>query len=188
MDSRMFESTFVSRDEKLVAVMGNNAAQNFLSTGTLGNGFAVLSNRRVYFRGKCIVSEGGHTSYQLEERIVDVDDVSSTGFIYRKPIGLIVMAVIFGILAFVMLMIALDERHNEELLMIFGASALVCVLSIVMYFLKRQVLFQISFAGGSICFRVSWYSPEEIESFQAYLVAVRDSVKALYQFRAPVNQ
>ena len=43
-----------NRNEKIISVLGNNAIQKFLSTGTLGNGFAVLSDKRLYFRGKCL--------------------------------------------------------------------------------------------------------------------------------------
>ncbi len=52
MDISKLTAMFVSSDERPVAVLGPNTAKTFFSTGTLGNGFAVLSNKRVYFRGR----------------------------------------------------------------------------------------------------------------------------------------
>lgn len=51
--NRLEEILFDS-NEKIVSVLGINTIQKFLSTGILGNGFAVLSEKRLYFRGKCL--------------------------------------------------------------------------------------------------------------------------------------
>ncbi len=72
---------FVSPDEQTVAVLGNSMAQTFLATGDLSSSFAVLSDKRVYFHGKAFVRNGKRFYVRKEKRIVDVQDVTGTGFI-----------------------------------------------------------------------------------------------------------
>lgn len=42
---------FTDPQEQLVAVLGKRTAKEFFSTGKIGEGFAVLSNRRLYSEG-----------------------------------------------------------------------------------------------------------------------------------------
>jgi len=93
-----FNKIFASPAEKFVCTLGNSFAENFLASGSLKNGFAVLSDKRVYFKGICYISEGKKFIKRHEERIVDVKDVTGTGFIHTKSILLLVIAIIFSIL------------------------------------------------------------------------------------------
>ena len=43
---------FVSPDEKVVAVLGDSYFQNFIHDRSIKKGFAVVSDKRVYFKGK----------------------------------------------------------------------------------------------------------------------------------------
>lgn len=81
-----FTDLFVSREERLVAVLGNDTVQTFFSTGSLADGFVVLSSRRVYFSGRCLLRTGKRFSTIKEERIVDVDSVTGTDFVHADPI------------------------------------------------------------------------------------------------------
>lgn len=82
---KRFKGFFLSPEEKLVTTLGNTYIQNFFSTGWIQKGFAVVSDKRVYFQG---------TSYDLlyksngkrklirtqKSRTVDLKDVTGTGF------------------------------------------------------------------------------------------------------------
>ncbi len=46
-----FKRFFVSPKEKLVTTLGNTYIQNFLSDGSISQGFAVVSDKRMYFQG-----------------------------------------------------------------------------------------------------------------------------------------
>ena len=83
-----------NRNEKIISVLGNNAIQKFLSTGTLGNGFAVLSDKRLYFRGKCLYKKGNSFEARQEEKAVDLKDVTGTGFEHINPVGLLIVGII----------------------------------------------------------------------------------------------
>lgn len=93
-----------SQNEEIVAVLGNNVIQRFLTTGILGNGFAVLSDKRLYFRGKCLHKKGKFYRTNTEEKSVDLKDVTGTGFEHINPIGILVAAIAcitIGVMLFV---------------------------------------------------------------------------------------
>lgn len=52
-------SFFVEPSETMVAELGHNYVQNYISTGTISNGFAVVTQKRVYFKGKCYSNING---------------------------------------------------------------------------------------------------------------------------------
>ena len=104
---RNLNEILFDRNEKIVSILGNNTVQKFLTTGVLGNGFAVLSDKRLYFRGKCLYKKGKTFETSLEERAVDLKDVTGTGFEHSNPLGLLVggiacvaIGILFLILSF----------------------------------------------------------------------------------------
>lgn len=97
-----------SKDEKIVSVLGNSLAQKFMATGKIGDGFAVLSDKRLYFKGKCFYKGNKGFYKKLEEKAVDLKDVTGTGFEHYKPIGLLVggiTCVVLGVLLFILAII-----------------------------------------------------------------------------------
>lgn len=95
-----FSKYFVDSDEKLVSSLGNRYIENFIADGTLKNGFSVISNKRVYFRGSCFVGSGKNLVKSDEERVVDLGDVTGSGFIYRRHLGILLS--LFGSLIVVL--------------------------------------------------------------------------------------
>ena len=88
-DINKFSPYFVNRDEKYISSLGNGYLMNFLANGTLRRGFAVISNKRVYFKGSCFSGSGKSLVKTDEERTVDVKDITGSGFIYRRYIGIL---------------------------------------------------------------------------------------------------
>lgn len=85
--TKRFAAYFVSGDEKYISSLGNGYILSYLANGSLSNGFAVVSNRRVYFRGSCFSGQGKSLHRTDEERTVDIKDVTGSGFIYKRYIG-----------------------------------------------------------------------------------------------------
>lgn len=92
--------------EKIVAILGNNVVQKFLSTGVLGEGFAILSDKRLYFRGKCLYKKGKGFYTSHEEKAVDLKDVTGTGFEHINPTYLLAIGVSFITAALIVFLIA----------------------------------------------------------------------------------
>lgn len=88
-EMKKFSEYFVSRDEKYLSSLGNGYIMNFFANGSLKRGFAVISDRRVYFRGSCFSGQGKNLKKTDEERTVDIKDVTGSGFIYRRYWGVL---------------------------------------------------------------------------------------------------
>lgn len=80
---------FVNRDEKYVSSLGNGYIMNFLLNKGLKRGFAVISDKRVYFRGSCFSGQGKSLKKTDEERTVDIRDITGSGFVYQRYIGIL---------------------------------------------------------------------------------------------------
>lgn len=177
VDSQKYSSIFVNKNEKFIDVLGNSMAQTFFSTGQLGNGFAILSDKRIYFKGECFIRTGKHFHKQWEERIVDVEDATGTGIVYKENV---IMIVLLCISFFVP---ALAFAIN------FFLGLFLCLVPVLVYYLynrSKHTLLEVSFAGGGIAFDINWMPEEEGERFQKNLITMRDQAKADKEKPAPL--
>jgi len=175
---------------------------DFFSTGVLNKGFSILTDKRVYFKGKYFYRTGKRFSRRIEERIVDVKDVTGTGFIHKNPIWIKSIVIIFAIAAIISLIVygfynpdaetALQQSYyhinpnslylptNAKPLprysvLIFTSGFIIAALIFYsLYRANKKSLFEISFAGGGIAFLVRWFKPEEIQAFQCSIRITKD--------------
>ena len=175
---------FVDANEKEISTLGSNYLRNFLSTGSLENGFCTVTDKRVYFRGKCYTKSGNNYKSTKEEKTVDLKDVTGTGFTFIKRFWLMILAILCTIWAVVLtfsLVASLPELNESEgwssiLLVIFVAILPTIVLWGLYWFLKVKV-FEISFAGGKMAFKASSYNENEVNNFQRALRQAKDNYK-----------
>lgn len=106
LQKKAFGKYFVDRDETTISSLGNSYIERFIADGTLQNGFSVISDKRVYFRGSCFTGSGKNLIKSDEERVVDLKDVTGSGFLYRRYVGRL-LGIAAGMLAAVALCIAL---------------------------------------------------------------------------------
>lgn len=176
MEENQFTAMFASPDERLVSVLGNNIAQTFFATGTIGKGFAVLSDRRVYFKGKCLQRTGKRFSAIHEERVVDVSNVTGTGFVHTKPVWLLVISIVLFVLAAFYFVASVANLAFNGLLVVllFGGLG---GLFLWLYNSRKRTIFEIAFAGGGIGLDASWIDAQEAEFFQKNIRLVGDNLK-----------
>ena len=108
---------FVDANEKEISTLGSNYLRNFLSTGSLENGFCTVTDKRVYFRGKCYTKSGNNYKSTKEEKTVDLKDVTGTGFTFIKHFWLMILAILCTIWAVVLtfsLVASLPELNESE--------------------------------------------------------------------------
>jgi len=180
-DYERFRSLLIDRNERIEAVIGNSCAQNFLATGTLGNGFAVLTNKRVYFKGKCIFLSGKRIYSKAEENTVDLKDITGTGFVHNNAIWMKILMIIFLVIAafgtFITFINATTLGHEERfseigVWLVFGGIGLLFMFLFKMY---HYSLFRIAYAGGGIAFDVRWTTQQETKLFQQQLVLLKQA-------------
>lgn len=91
-DSEMkkLSESFVSRDEKYIASLGNGYIMNYLANKSVKKGFAFITDKRVYFKGRCLSGTGKKLVKTNEERTVDVKNITGSGFTYHRKWGILI--------------------------------------------------------------------------------------------------
>jgi len=169
------QSFFIDSNETQQAVLGGGYLQNFISSGSVGKGFCVVSNKRVYFKGKSYTKSGSHYKSTKEEKIVALDDVTGTGFSMTKSLTALIWLFISFI--FLIFMFITAVASNSVPALILGAIPIVVFL--LVYLLYNVRIFEIVYAGGSITFRASNYSIAEIRQFQKDLITAKDAANTV---------
>ena len=99
----VYKPMFMRPKERFVCSLGNGYVQQFLANGFIGNGFSVVSDKRVYFNGRSYTVTGRKVRATNESRTVDLKDVTGTGV---RTVTYPVL-IVFAILAAVLLGVAL---------------------------------------------------------------------------------
>ena len=55
---RQLSASFISQNEKFITSLGNGYIVNYLTEKSLSNGFAFITDKRVYFKGSCLSGTG----------------------------------------------------------------------------------------------------------------------------------
>ena len=169
---RDIKDMFVSADEEQKAVIGGGYLNNMLRTGILGKGFGVLTNRRLYYRGKCFYKVGGRYMKTDEDCTVDLQDITSSGFTYTRHLWLLVMTV--AVLAFGMygLIMTSNSTYPE-----YGPVILIFLIGIALlaaYLYFKISVYEVTFAGGSLSIKASSFGVKEVRAFDKALRQAKD--------------
>ena len=181
-----FTRLFMSPNEKLVATLGNNYIQNYLHNGSVRNGFAVVSDKRAYFYGTSYtISYNGRGSPNANKmsrsQVVDLKDVTGSGFIRMVNIGYAILAWALVIISIFLIMLLYDIE--EGLAVIGGLAALSAILFLIyQYYDNKLSLISIQYAGGEIAFDIRWFSGQEINNFHQQLRLAKDKAVENYEY------
>ena len=181
-----FTRLFMSPNVKLVATLGNNYIKNYLHNGSVRNGFAVVSDKRAYFYGTSYtISYNGrgnpNANKMSRSQVVDLKDVTGSGFIRMVNIGYAILAWALVIISIFGIMLAYDIE--EGLAVIVGLAALSAILFLIYkYYDNKLSLISIQYAGGEIAFDIRWFSGQEINNFHQQLRLAKDKTVENYEY------
>ena len=168
-----FKKVFMNPKEKFVCALGNNYAQNFLAGGSLGKGFAIVSDKRVYFKGKTYEISGKKFKVKNTASTVDLKDITGTEvrtLSQVAPLALGFIFLILGSLAFVLI----PNAKNYNMMCGF-IGVLIGIIFLIVYLASKRIVLTIMFGGGGIAVPLNWYSAREGEDFQRMLRISKDN-------------
>lgn len=168
---REFSEMFVSDDEWAKKAVGGGYIDNWLQFGGLSKGFGVVTNRRLYYKGKCFHKLGGNYVKTDEECIVDLQDITSSGFTHTKHLWLL-FAAIASIITGIFVANATDKSGDG--MGVFLAFLFVSVLLLAAYFIFRLTMYTVTFAGGSLSIKASSFGVKELKAFDKVLHQAKD--------------
>lgn len=182
-------NVFVDQSEGVVSAIGSNYLQNFLTGGKVARGVGILTRKRFYYKGKNFTGSGKDLRSSTEEGVVSIDDITFSKFIYNRPTGLLVAAIILLLAAMLLLPRAFMAMPAGEagasagggggipLIYIFLPLLIASVVFFIRYFVSRRTLFVVYFPGGSFGFDIKYYPIADIRDFQRQLHLLKDQIK-----------
>lgn len=192
-----FKRFFMNPKEKLVTSLGNTYIQNFLNNGSLKKGFAVVSDKRVYFQGttyEMVTKNSGRKKVikTRKSRTVDLKDVTGTGYDSYSPLLAILVLFFLPVVGITLLNCLMSSRgettrvlsgnvtvhsssfSSQAILLSFFVLLLLVPIAFAIYKRLKLNLVAIQFAGGEIAFDIRWFSEKEIADFQKQLRLAKD--------------
>lgn len=175
----------VSPDETVMATIGANYLQNILSGQKVKRGYALLTEKRLYYHGKSFQGTGKNLVSATEECVISSEDITKTGFVHTRLTG----ALIWGVLLILVGIPIYASYYSGApgygwvwsifkpicaLGIAFWIAGAICI---VMSFVKRRTLFEIAFPGGKFLFDIKWYPIADMQDFQRQLHLVKDHIK-----------
>lgn len=185
MDESAYSKVFVEPDEQLLGTLGNGYLENILGK-KVKKTHALLTNKRVYFQGTFFSGSGKTLQQSIEEKVVDLEDITGTGFQYNKPLGILVFIMIMIIPVGIMEVFK-DFANNfvqgdilpiSGLIMGIVVSITLCIISyIIIYLSRRKVNFILEYAGGTIRFDATIVGLSNVKDFNKQIRRAKDHVK-----------
>ena len=169
-----FTNLLSGPDEQILNILGNSAAEAFANTGKPKKGFAILTNERVYFSGKCFIRSGRGKSRRQQTYTVGLQDITATGIVNTRSLVCRILVWLFtafaiAISAWEIYKLLSGDFSVLNIIPLMLKIVLPWLLALVFTLLEQSLschLFKISYTGGSIAFDLRWISQAEAEAFQ----------------------
>ena len=180
-------SIFIDSNEKTEAVLGERYLHDFLEYGVSRRGFCIVTDRRLYCRGKCYHKSGNAYTADVCRLVVDIRDIACTGMCMGRLTGIVLMEMILATVWFLLIVLGMaivnltgnmifDIQDMALTGIIFLISAL--IVGTLYYCRKRVEVFVIRYAGGEAAFLAAEYSPDETEIFERKIHEVKNKISA----------
>lgn len=165
-----YNSVFIEPDEQLIATLRNGYFVNILFH-RLRTCSALLSDKRIYLKGAFYNDNTKAIMKTFEERIIDLEDVTGTGFIYERVSKLMIFWAILCIFAGIVLS---SIAGNWISLAIF---LIPFVFFIVKALKSRTVWFFIDYASNRIRIDAKLIGLTDVRDFHKQIRRAKNALK-----------
>lgn len=176
-DSNIYGGQFCTPDEKSITTIGTGYIANYVSGGSTKQVGATLTNKRIYFSGKVFTFVGRRATVLNRRQIVNVRDVTGTGYDFYRPIHFITLACLSVVLS--LLVVLVGDLWGEMRVIIPAIGIILGVAFLIRYFNKKQTLMFIEYAGGNIAFEVKWIQKHEQDNFIRNIHLAKDKLYSM---------
>ena len=147
---------FLNQDEQYLCAAGSTQLERFLAKGRLGSGFAVLSDRAIYCKGRCSVSRDRrrYTTQKTDFRI-DLEEFQDVKYVRRKKPFLLSLACFFLLLGPSLLLLDKAIGFGKNIVLNPLLDAAICILLAGIFFLlysiHQKTFLELLHTNGAIC-------------------------------------
>jgi len=143
-----FERIFYDKSEKHLGTLGISYLKNYLVSGKTSKTVLIVSNKRLYQKGKAYErSSRGFVSIRTE-KVVDIKDITGTSFMRQRQLWYLIVGIL---------------------------TIPVGLFLIFWYFYGAKKFFIVEYAGGYIVTDSRSYNESEITNFQKLISNIKDS-------------
>ena len=172
MKPSAYQKIFVEPDEQLLGTLGNGYLESMLNK-KVKKCHALLTDKRVYFQGTFFDGRGKTLQQDIIEKIVDLEDITGTGFRYNKPFRILTTVIMLVI--WWLLIISFGYYYSPVGL--FG-TIITILITIIKYIKSRKTDFMLEYAGGAIRFNASIIGLSHVKDFNMQIRRAKDHAKA----------
>ncbi len=163
---------FVDPREQQRAVIGGGYLSNMLHSGILKKGFGVLTDCRMYYRGKSYSKVNSHFIKTDEDRTIDIQYITSSGFSYIRNLTWLFWVGASLLSALAWCIMGIGARSDDTSMLLFLVACLFLLAAVgcfIAYMLAKQVIYTVTFPGGSLSIKASSYGVKEVRTFDKAL-------------------
>lgn len=151
-------------NEKFICALGSGYLNAFLSGNTPERGFAVLTNKRIYVKGKAFKLTSTTFGIKNMSEAIDRSAVRGTDLKTMRSVAWIICGIIFTLVG--ILLLNLDNDFGK----VFGPMVLCLgILECLTFIWAKKQFFSLMLFGREIGFETKWYSQDEINNFRRNL-------------------
>jgi len=181
------KSAFIDLEEQLIVKIGNGYFTNLLYSKTKKCNL-LLTNKRVYLKGVFYNGNGKVINKTKEERILDIEDITGTGFVYRSFSKILLILDILCIIISIAIPIVrflynagwgYDIAFQSIIYLIPRTLVIVVgeLLLMKKIMMSRKVHFFIDYAGGRIMIDAKLIGIEDVRDFHKQMRRIKDNIK-----------
>lgn len=166
---------FVDTGEREIDVLGMGALENFIRNDWNKSEYGILTNKRFYFKGKVYgVEHSVFINKTNKEVIFDLEDITFSGFSYRRNMTLFVIGILGIIASFVWMLSAPEEKME----IVFQCGWLPTLIIWLAYYFTKKAYYIVATSGGGIILNVSSHGMKRMKVFNKKLRKAKDDLKS----------
>lgn len=175
-NSKELQEIFVEPDEELLGKLGNGYMVNLLFKKTKKCS-ALLSDKRVYLKGSFYNSTGKNIIETIEERILDLEDITGTGFIYTglsMPfLAFLAILILIGVFT---IFHRSPDMSGSQVFMVTCSLIIAGIFAWKKVMMSRTTWFFIDYAGGRIMIDAKLIGIADVQDFHKQMRRAKDAV------------
>ena len=180
-----YNSLFVDPTETYICALGEQLAGDYIDKGLLSDGFAVLTDERIYTKGTYFARVGKKYLRTNDDLVVNANDVSDMDIVYYNPLKFMAVAIVLLIVSYIAIILgASGYRYFTTAFSI--TTCIIFIIAVlvlsVIYSANRHMLFEICLFGGSaIAYKYELLNDDEMKEFKNSIELIKNAGKMLLE-------
>ena len=184
VSAKDIEGVLVDPTENVIATFGNSYFKSLVVSGNLKKYAYILTDKRLYYKGVGYynVADAKMVTKVGEEFIVDLQNISCSGFVYTVSRHTFLYALFgtIGALSLILLPVFTNSYFYEFcyfLCVIAGISVVAIIILYILEKIHQGVYFLVNFNGGKIEVKIDGYSFESASDFNKQIRKAKGSIE-----------